>query len=199
MKSYLNKLFLITLTTFLLMSKAEANNAEKASIAVQNMLNESRNHAINTIKLAPKLRTERIQSLVKKYINLEFMAKATTGPYWRSASLEDRMEYQKVLLTQIINTVEVHLNKLSTLTYRPIKTELRGKKLIYIHGIIEDSKKIEPPINILCKLASNDNGSFLILDLEIENVSLVSAQKSENMNILRKNKGNFKILIDTIK
>ena len=38
------------------------------------------------------------------------------------------------------------------------------------------------------KLAANKTGSFLILDLEIEGISLVSSQKAEAMSILRKTK-----------
>jgi len=47
----------------------------------------------------------------------------------------------------------------------------------------------------LWKLAANSNGSILILDLEIEGVSLVSSQKAEAVSILRKNRGNFDILL----
>jgi ABC-type transporter MlaC component len=72
---------------------------------------------------------------------------------------------------------------------------LRGKKLVYVRGIIEDPKKIKPSINILWKLAANNQQSFVILDLEIENVSLVSSHKAETISILRKNKGSFKALL----
>ena len=50
-------------------------------------------------------------------------------------------------------------------------------------------------MNLLWKLAANKNGSFLILDLEIEGISLVSSQKAEAVSILRKNRGNFDILL----
>ena len=62
-------------------------------------------------------------------------------------------------------------------------------------GQIEDPNKKKPSINLLWKLAANKNGSFLILDLEIEGISLVSSQKAEAVSILRKNKGNFDILL----
>ena len=63
-------------------------------------------------------------------------------------------------------------------------------------GQIEDPNKKKASINLLWKLAANKNGSFLILDLEIEGISLVSSQKAEAVSILRKNRGNFDILLN---
>jgi ABC-type transporter MlaC component len=75
---------------------------------------------------------------------------------------------------------------------------LRGKKLVYVRGVIVDPKKIKPSINILWKLAANNLKSFVILDLEIENVSLVSSHKAETISILRKNKGSFEALLNQL-
>ena len=142
-----------------------------------------------------KLRTFNDVKLIKKYINLEFMSKATTGTFWKKASEIQREKYKAALLKQIVLTIEEHLNTLATLSYKPKKSERRGKKLIYVKGQIEDPNKKKPSINLLWKLAANKNGSFLILDLEIEGISLVSSQKAEAVSILRKNRGNFDILL----
>ena len=68
-------------------------------------------------------------------------------------------------------------------------------KTTFVRGLIQDPKKKKPNVNLLWKLAANKNGSFLILDLEIEFISLVSSKKAEAMSILRKNRGNFDILL----
>ena len=103
--------------------------------------------------------------------------------------------YKAALLKQIVLTTEEHLNTLATLSYKPTKSERRGKKLVYVKGLIQDPSKKKPDVNLLWKLAANKNGSFLILDLEIEGISLVSSQKAEAVSILRKNKGNFDTLL----
>ena len=120
----------------------------------------------------------------------------------KSFGFSQKDKYKVALLNQIIKTIEVHLNTLATLSHKIISTQLRGKKLVYVRGIIEDPKKIKPSINILWKLAANNQQSFVILDLEIENVSLVSSHKAETISILRKNKGSFEALLnqlDTLK
>ena len=191
-------IFIIPLVLISSLSYANTNNTLKANKTIQLMLMEAKNHAINTIELAPEQRTKKIKLLIEKYINLDFMARATTGAFWKKANTFQRDKYKSALLNQIINTIEIHLNKLSTLTYKTLKTELRGKRLVYVKGIIEDPIKDQPSIKILWKLASNKQGNFVILDLEIESVSLVSSHKAENVSILRKNKGNFDVLLEKL-
>jgi len=175
--------------------QASANNIKKANETIEQMLIEAKQHAIDTINLDPQKRTDKVKFLIQKFININFMARATTGAYWKKATSVQKEKYELALLNQIINTIEVHLNTLSTLSYKTISTELRGKKLVYVRGVITDPKKIKPSINILWKLAANKLKSFVILDLEIENVSLVSSHKAETISILRKNKGSFEALL----
>ena len=193
------KLLTYTVIIFLILNvniyKSFSDNLDKGEAIVQQMIVEAKNHAIGTIKLEPKERSTKIESLIKKYINLDFMGKATTGTFWKKASNKQREMYKTALLKQIVLTIEEHLNTLATLSYEPKKSEKRGKKLVYVRGLIKDPNGNKPEVNLLWKLAADKTGSFLILDLEIEGISLVSSQKAEAVSILRKNKGNFDILL----
>lgn len=188
-----------TLIIFLIfnvnVTKSFSDNLEIGKAIIQQMIIEAQKHAVDTIKLEPTERSLKIELLIKKYINLDFMSKATTGTFWKNASEIQKEMYKTALLKQIVLTIEEHLNTLATLTYKPTKSERRGKKLVYVRGLIQDPKKKKPNVNLLWKLAANKNGSFLILDLEIEGISLVSSQKAEAVSILRKNRGNFDILL----
>jgi ABC-type transporter MlaC component len=201
-KTQMKKLFTIVFISqiFFLFSSLEvtADNLKKANKTVEQMLIQAKQHATNTVNLDPKKRTHKIRLLIEKYININFMARATTGAFWKKATSAQKEKYKTVLLNQIINTIEVHLNTLSTLSYKTISTELRGKKLIYVRGVIEDPTNLKPSVKILWKLAANNKNSFLILDLEIENVSLVSSHKAETISILRKNKGSFEALLNKL-
>ncbi len=195
---FLNYTFLIFLIFNVNLNKSFSDNLEMGEATIQQMIIEAQKHAINTIKLEPNVRSLKIELLIKKYINLDFMSKATTGTFWKKASEIQREKYKVALLKQIVLSIEEHLNTLAKLSYKPIKSERRGKKLIYVKGVIEDPAKKKPSVNLLWKLAANKNGSFLILDLEIEGISLVSSQKAESLSILRKNRGNFDILLNNM-
>jgi len=166
---------------------------------IQQLITKTQKHALETIHLSSEERSKKITPIIEQYLNLNFMAKATTGSFWNKATNDEKIKYELALLDQMINTVEEHLNTLATLSYKPIKSELRGKKLLYITGVIEDKSKIKPPINLLWKLSKGKDEAIKILDLEIEGISLIRSHKSETMSILRKNKGDFNDLIGKLK
>jgi len=196
-KKVLYIIFISFLFLQFLAFKAYSDNIKQSELIVQNMIADAKTHAVKTINLSSKERSLKIEILIKQFINLDFMARATTGSFWKKASNSQKDIYKSALLKQIVSTIEEHLNTLAKLSYKPLKSEARGKKLVYVRGkIIDDSKKI-PDVNLLWKLAKDKEGNFLVLDLEIEGVSLISTHKAETMSILRKNKGDFNALIDT--
>ena len=205
MKSFYNNLriknilyycFALQISFILFLSYAIADNLEKSNAVIQEITSKAKKHATDSAKLDPSERSLRIKLLIKQYINLNFMAKATTGSFWKKTTDIQKERYKVALLNQIIDTVEDHLNKLSTLNYRTVDVEKRGKKLVYVRGKIEDPDNNQPAVNLLWKLGKTAKGSFLVLDLEIEGISLVSSHKSETMAILRKSKGDFQSLLN---
>jgi len=195
------KILYVTFCSFLffqfLTFKAYSDNIKKSELIVQKMINEAKMHAVKAIKLSPKERSLKIEILIKQFINLDFMARATTGSFWKTATSTQKEIYKSALLKQIVSTIEEHLNTLTKLSYKPLKSEARGKKLVYVRGVIMDDSKKIPDVNLLWKLAKNKKGNFLVLDLEIEGISLVSSHKAETMSILRKNQGDFNALLNT--
>ena len=195
------KALCITFFSFLIFQfftfKCYSDNVKNGEIVVKKMIADAKKHAVKTKKLSPKERSLKIEILIKRFINLDFMARATTGSFWKKATNIQKEKYKIALLKQIVNTIEEHLNTLATLAYNPLKSEARGKKLIYVKGIIEDHSKKIPDVDLLWKLAKDKKDNFLVLDLEIEGISLVSSHKAETMAILRKNKGDFNALLNT--
>ena len=206
MKNFYNslniqKVLYITFTSILLFQlltfQAHSDNVKRGEVIIKKMIADAKKHAVKTINLPPKERSLKVETLIKKFINLDFMSRATTGSFWKKATHIQKEQYKNALLKQIVNTIEEHLNTLATLSYKPQKSEARGKKLVYVKGKIKDHNKKLPDVNLLWKLAKDKSGKFLVLDLEIEGISLVSSHKAETMSILRKNQGNFNALLDT--
>ena len=122
-----------------------------------------------------------------KYLNLDFMARATSGKYWKTASKKQKEKYKELLFLKIMYSINLHTKKLKEIDFVHKKIEKRGKKLIYVKGLLKNKDKQE--INVIWKMYSKD---LTIIDLQIEKISLIKTQKSETINLLRKYKGNFK-------
>ena len=110
------KVLCITFFSFiffqLLTFKSYSDNIKKSEEIVQKMITDAKTHAVKTIKLPPKQRSLKIEKLIKQFINLDFMARATTGSFWKKASNTQKEKYKSALLKQIVNTIEEHLNRI---------------------------------------------------------------------------------------
>ena len=98
---FLSYTFLIFMIFNVNITKSFSDNLKMGESTIQQMIIEAQNHAIDTIKLEPNERSLKIELLIKKYINLEFMSKATTGTFWKKASEKQREMYKTALLKQI--------------------------------------------------------------------------------------------------
>ena len=72
------------------------------------MIADAKKYALKTIKLSPEERSSKIKILIKQFINLDFMARATTGSFWKKATNTQKEEYRNALLKQISNTIIQH-------------------------------------------------------------------------------------------
>ncbi len=194
-----NKILLIIISIlFINLSCASSSFSEenlKAKHQIDNLMEDLFNY-VKSNKIDKKTNKDQTIKLVQKYLNLDFMARATSGHYWKKASEEQKSKYKNYLIHKIINTINLHLNTLEDMTFQNTNVEKRGKKLIYVKGFVKSMKNDRKKIKLMWKIFSKD---YSILDLEVEKISLIRTQKSETMSSLRKNKGDFSQLFENLK
>jgi len=150
-------------------------------------------------KADPTARTNRISALFDRYFDLPTIAKFSAGPYWRAADSAQQTEYQAAMRNVIINTVVNNFDQLSGLKFTQTDSQAKGSQLVLVSGTFTDKNQTKPPIAVGWRVVTNPPASPLILDVEIENISMLVTQKQENIAIIRKNEGQFVALIDAMK
>ena len=144
-------------------------------------------------------RRKNVSALFDRYFDLPNIAKFSAGPYWRLADANQRTEYESVVRDVIIGTVVRNFDQLSGLKFNATDSQAKGKKLVLVSGTFTDINQKQPPIMVGWRVINADNASPLILDVEIENISMLVTQKQENIAIIRKNEGKFAALIEAMK
>ena len=86
------------------------------------MISKAKVNAIETLKLDQNEKSLRISLLIKEYINLNFMAKATTGSFWKKATFLQRQKYKTAIIGKIINGSEPMTGALAHLFPNNIKS-----------------------------------------------------------------------------
>ena len=143
-------------------------------------------------------RRENVSALFDRYFDLPTIAKFSAGPYWRAADADQKIAYESAMRDVIIGTVVHNFDQLSGLKFIATDSQAKGKQLVLVNGTFTDINHQQPPIAVGWRVITADNTPPLILDVEIENISMLVTQKQENIAIIRKNEGQFAALIDAM-
>ena len=169
-----------------------ANNlVTEMMVEVESILAQDSNHEMK--------RTERVSALFDRYFDLPTIAKFSAGPYWRAADAAQKNTYEAVIRDVIIGTVVRNFDQLSGLKFTITGSQAKGKKWVLVNGTFAGLDQQQPPIAVSWRVVMSDKASPLILDVEIENISMLVTQKQENIAIIRQNHGKFAALIDAMK
>ena len=143
-------------------------------------------------------RRENVSALFDRYFDLPTIAKFSAGPHWRVADADQKTAYESAIRDVIIGTVVRNFDQLSGLKFTSTDSQAKGKQLVLVNGTFTDINQQQPPIAVGWRVITADNTPPLILDVEIENISMLVTQKQENIAIIRKNEGQFAALIDAM-
>ena len=143
-------------------------------------------------------RRENVSTLFNRYFDLPTIAKFSAGPYWRAADADQKTAYESAMRDVIVDTVVRNFDQLSGLKFTSTDSQAKGKQLVLVNGTFTDINQQQPPIAVGWRVITADNTPPLILDVEIENISMLVTQKQENIAIIRKNEGQFAALIDAM-
>ena len=144
-------------------------------------------------------RRTNVSALFDRYFDLPTIAKFSAGPYWRAADPDQKIAYQSVIRDVIIGTVVQNFDQLSGLKFTATDSQAKGARLVLVNGTFTDINQQHAPIKVGWRVVIADNASPRILDVEIENISMLITQKQENIAIIRRNEGKFAALIDAMK
>ena len=179
-------------------STAGTSQIDSANTLVNQMMVEAESILAQDINNQVK-RTKKVSALFDRYFDLPTIAKFSAGPYWRAADAAQKAAYKAVIRDVIIGTVVRNFDQLSGLKFTITSSQAKGEKLVLVNGTFAGLDAEQPPIAVGWRVVMNGKASPRILDVEIENISMLVTQKQENIAIIRQNQGQFASLIDAMK
>ena len=202
-RRFFSQIFIIFAMLFTLPILAPAsafadNQIERAETHVNNMMLDLQGF-LDTGSDDLGERTEAVTYLLDSYFDLPLIARFSAGAYWRKATPIERQTYSDIMRKVMIGTVVRNFDQLSGLEYNPVKSTTKGKKLVLVGGTFTDQAKTREPVAINWRVTTPADGDARVMDVEIENISMLVTQKNENIAIIRKNQGNFSALIDAMR
>jgi phospholipid transport system substrate-binding protein len=144
-------------------------------------------------------RTKNITKLLDTHFDLPAIARFSAGPYWRAANEQERVDYVQTMRDVMVDTVVRNFDQLSGLRHTTIDSQVKGDKMVLVRGTFNDSTGKRPPVSVGWRVITPAMAPAKVLDVEIENISMLVTQKQENVTIIRQNEGRFSALIEAMR
>ena len=141
-------------------------------------------------------KTSRFTELVMNSIDLNLISKFVLSKTWKNSTDDQKERYLIAFREYFVNSYANKLDQYSGEKIQVVGSEAAGKYIIVESNIVREGTDTLK-INLKWRLINRD-GDIKIIDLNIEGISLVIAQREEFQSFLANNDNDIEKLIDKI-
>ena len=192
MRNYIKKFISTIVLIFILIqiSSASSHSPEEEFVKTFSAIAIS---ILSNTEISEQEKGEEFTSIVMSSIDLNLISKFVLSKAWKSATADQKERYLKVFKTYFINSYANKLNQYSGEKVKIIGSEVKGKYTI-VDSIIVREGTDTLQINLKWRILNRD-GNIKIIDLNIEGISLIIAQREEFQSFLANNDSDLNKLI----
>ncbi len=139
-----------------------------------------------------------VDGLINDYFDFNGITRFSAGRYWKKASDDERAAYTRLFRKVLTGLAARQFDQLKGLNYTVTDAVSKGKKLALVTGVMQDPTGSQADAIVSWRVSTPTDGAPLIIDVEIENISMLITQQQENTAIIRKNGGKFSALIEIL-
>ena len=139
-----------------------------------------------------------VNDLLDTYFDFKGITRFSAGRYWKKATDQERADYEMLFRDVLTGLAARQFNQLKGLDYTVTDAVSKGKKLVLVTGVMKDPSGAQADAIVSWRVSTPKDSTPLIIDVEIENISMLITQQQENTAIVRKNGGKFQALIDVL-
>lgn len=182
------KKILLLIIGILMCTRSAVANPEAATAFVSTLANE----IIVDVLATQKPMTEKLDLFRTKFqeaIDLKFVGQFVAGTYWRRATQPEREAFLTAFMDFATKSWADKFNLYNgqKITFTGTRSAQKGQ--LYIDSVIEDN----PPAQVIWRVREKD-GTYKIVDIIVEGVSMALSYRNEYNSFLQKHNGNLTIL-----
>lgn len=137
-------------------------------------------------------------AIIDEFFDFDLVARFAAGQAWRSASPTEKSDYKTAFRRVLLALAETQFEYFRHIEYTHKTAISKGPKLMIVSGMVQDKTGEFPDAVISWRISTKAEKPVRIIDLEVENISMLITQQQENTAIIRQNGGSFQALIDAL-
>lgn len=142
-------------------------------------------------------RRERFRKVLRENFDIKSIGKFVLGRYWRTISDDQKSQFLKLFEDALVENYSSQFDN-----YHNESLEVKGSRDSKAGGTIVQSQVIRPqggnPLNVDWKVFSVKDGSYKILDIVVDGVSLSNTQRSTYAATIQNNNGSIDALLSSM-
>ena len=138
----------------------------------------------------------RLRVLIDQHVDIPRIARSILGRHWRAAATEQQDTFLALFETYLINAFAGAAANMAGVTFGPVSVIEAGDALTVVRTDMRLAG--EPPRPVLIALGRADDGSWRILDVVAEAISLTKTMGADFSAFLRLNGGKLEVLNATL-
>lgn len=178
-----------------------ATHADEFSAGAKSFIKAMTEDAISmlTVKdISRSERAERFRTLMKKNFAMKGIAKFVLGRHWRKASKEQKEEYLRLFEDLMVSTYADRFERYSGEKLLIKRAEVRGEKDAIVHTTMVKTDNATKPLKVAWRVRVK-GGTYTIIDVIVEGISMIMTQKSEFASFIKQNGGELGALLAELK
>ena len=175
---------------------AAQTRIEASATLVDDLVLRIRN-AVETGPKSTQIKDE-TSAIIDTFFDYDLIARFTAGNAWRTASDSEKQAYKAAFRNVLLSLASKNFNSLKTLEYESGKITSKGEKLVIVQGKITDKSGKLPDVIINWRVSTKKDQPPRIIDVEIQNISMLITQRQEHVAVINRNGGSFQALIDQL-
>jgi len=166
---------------------AQADDFTDGAVKFIETLADDAVQSLTAKDIEKKERIVRFRELLKKNFAVKAIGRWVLGRYWRKATTEEKEEYNKLFEDLIVATYVNRFEEFSGETLKVIKAiNQNGKDAIVKSEILRPAG--QPPVRVDWRVRA-PNGTYKIVDVLVEGVSMSQTQRSEFSSVIKREGG----------
>ena len=141
---------------------------------------------------------EETNAIIDEFFDFDLVARFAAGQAWRSASDAEKADYKTAFRRVLLALAETQFEYFRRIEYTPKDAISKGPKLMIVSGMVHDKTGEYPDAVVSWRISTKQGKPARIIDLEVENISMLITQQQENTAIIRQNGGSFQALINAL-
>lgn len=152
---------------------------------------------INDKQAPAAQRKQQFASLVDKSFDVDGIARFTLGSYWRTATEQQRADFQHVFETYMTNIYWSDFSRYSGQKFAVTGQRTESATSTVVSTEIEQTGG-KPPVKVDWRIAGN-NGGYKIADVSVGGVSELVTYRQEFADVIAQGGGNIAALTDKLR